>query len=293
MMDFEDAAQRLARDQSKIRGRRTVVVSAKAKREAEYRKKQQERLRQERLQKQKHEDYMKQYTTACDRSLGVKPLSNISVAASSSSSSSGLLLQPTSIYGDGDKIALPPSVLEFLTQSSAGNDEGMSSSPWMFRIGILNPNYSFPESVLLQMLKPQEEDDGHDDDDEDDTMHDSDNEDDSNGPASTEAYLDELAHKYIAYTHGTVVEFTQEEGHVGLPEPIAAALLDPKRRLPENANFSVPATRTQDPSGMDTTGEHEDDIDEEKTPGHIAWGAFDVPDMPVEITMVCICCRRC
>jgi len=289
MMDFEDAAQRLARDQSKMRrGRKTVAVSEKAKREVEFRKKQQERMRQERLKKQKQLDYINACVTSCDRSLSVKQL------VSASSTSSSLQLKPTSIHGDGDKIALPPSILEFLTQSMAlGGDDGMTSSPWMFRVGILKPNYSFPESVLIKTLKPK--------DDGDDMMHDdSEDEDDDNHAKSTssnEAYLDELAHKYIAYTHATVVEFTQEEGHVGLPSPIAAALLDPERRLPENASVSVPTMRTKDPSALSAAKENAADegamkIDhnlgeeEEKTPGHVAWGAFDVPDMPVEITMV-------
>ena len=115
--------------------------------------------------------------------------------------------------------------------------------------------------------------------------------------------MDQLGHKYISYTHGTVVEFTQDEGDVGLPAPIAQALLDPQRRLAEHAEFTIPVKRTQDPSGMDTTsdaetakldtdehtsnGEKDEDIDDEtKTPGHVAYGAFDVPTLPVEITMV-------
>ena len=246
-MDFEDAAQRLARDQQKLRGRKTVAVSAKAKREADYRKRQQEQKRHERLRQQKQRDFIQQFMTACDRSLGVKPLSSPTTATTTG----GLALAATSIYGEGDKIALPPSVLERLTQSMAADDlsSSGSSSPWLFRIGILNPAYTFPASVLLQTLKP--------DDDDDDTMHDSEDEDDEASKHSKAAYLDELGHKYISYTHGTVVEFTQDEGDVGLPAPIAQALLDPQRRLAEHAEFTIPVKRTQDPSGMDTTSDAE------------------------------------
>ncbi|CAB9510289.1 Ubiquitin fusion degradation protein UFD1 [Seminavis robusta] len=266
MMDFEDAAQRLARDQQKLRGRRTVAVSAKAKREADYRKKQQEKMRAERQRAQRQQAHWKKYMTACDRQLGVKRLSTISES---------LQLAPTSIHGDGDKLALPSSVLEFLTAQ-----EEMTSSPWMFRIGLVHPEYQYPQSMLLQTLKPDEEDDMSDDDD-----------DHHNRDQPMEAYLDELAHKYITYTHGTVVEFTQEEGHVGLPAPIAAALIDKHRRRAEHQNFVVPLKRTQDPSAATASSQDEDtmnvhDDDDNKTPGHVAYGAFDVPDMAVEITMV-------
>merc|ERR1712226_1668225 len=110
------------------------------------------------------------------------------------------------------------------------------------------------------------------------------------------AYMDELSHKYLALTHGTVVEFTQEEGQVGLPSPIAAALI-------AQAGGSISIKRTKDlatttqTNMLDgeqamvqsdgniaaATAEHEI---EEKTPGHLAWGAFDVPDVPIEISLV-------
>lgn len=271
MMDFEDAAQRLARDQQKLKGRRNTAVSAKAKREADYRKKQQEKLREERQRKQNQEQFIQQYMTSCDRCLSVKSLSK---------EDESLKLNATSIWGEGDKISLPPSVLEFLTQSDT-SDEIVGGGPWTFRIGLLNPNYKFPASVILQTMKPTEE-----------AMHeDSDVEDDEHAATSKEAYLDELRHKYISYTHGTVVEFTQEEGHVGLPAPIAAALLDPERRLKELQNFNIPVTRTADPSQVnnetDDDAPMEEDVpDNEKTPGHVAYGAFDVPDWPVEVTLV-------
>jgi hypothetical protein len=78
---------------------------------------------------------------------------------------------------------------------------------------------------------------------------------------STEAYLDELQHKYLAYTHCTVVEFTPEEGNVGLPEAIAKALLSGQKvtfgdeKLPnlhsagisDISTYIVPSIRTSPP----------------------------------------------
>lgn len=269
-MEFEAAAQRLARDQKNYRGRKEVVVSQKAKREADYRRKQQASLKQERERQARIAQYQQQYITNCDRGLKVKRLAS--------------QLQAISIWGEGDKIALPPSLLETLTAADASNNVG---NPWIFRIGILNPHYQYPSSILVQTLKPpKEEEDSDDDSDMDD--------DDDNDKA---AYLDELSYKYLSYTHCTVVEFTQEEGHVGIPQPIADALLDSARRRKEDS-FEIPTTRTVDPAAAKSNKDEDEDattdnnnnnnnnMDEEKTPGHLAWGAFDIPSLPLEISLV-------
>jgi len=271
-MEFEAAARRLARDQSKLKGSRRgpPVVSAKAKREAEFRKKQQQRVRAERERKKQQLEFVEKFMTSCNQSLGVKPLSD-------QSTDGNLQLQPTSIHGDGDKIALPPSVLQSLTQRDDGDN---ATSPWTFRIGMLRPDYNFPASLALQDMKvPSGDDMVLDSDDEESDDH-----------QRKEAYLEELSQKYIAYTHGTVVEFTQEEGYVGIPALIASALLDTNRRRPEDQQLVVPVTRTVDPAAVSSKDEmaeaNEDNAIEEKTPGHLAWGAFDVPSAPVEITML-------
>jgi hypothetical protein len=277
---FEDAAQRLARDQEKIRGRKPVVVSEKAKQQADFQRKQRTKMQAERERKRRSEDYQKQYLRGCERALSVKSLGG---------SAGQLLLQPTSIHGTGDKLSLPPSVLELLT-AEMGNSLG---NPWTFRIGIPNAEYQFPASALIQTLKaPAEFND-------DDPMM---NSDDEEGEGDHRLpYLDEMAHKYVAYTHCTVVEFTQDEGHVGIPQHIAAALLDPKNhRLPEFATKSIPVTRTVDPakaaeesssssssSAMETTDNTRMDEDPSSaTPGHVAYGAFPIPDVPLEISLV-------
>jgi hypothetical protein len=272
-MDFEHAAARLARDQSQLRrqkNKRGGELSAKAKREAAYRKRQQEKLAAERQRQKREQEYREQYFRQCERALGVRQLT---------ADGGSLQLKAISIHGEGDKIALPPSVLELLTQQQEqhdGTSEG--GSPWTFRIGILNPDYTFPASPVLLTLPVPEEDSEH-------IMVD-DNSDDEDGPSiKCQAYLDELHHKYLVYTHGTVVEFTQEEGHVGLPEPIAAALLDPRQRRKDSPSANpVPCTRTVDPASGEAMVVEEDES--EKTPGHLAWGAFDVPDAPIEISMV-------
>jgi hypothetical protein len=247
-MEFEAAARRLARDHSKLKPR-DHAISQKAKREADYRKQQQERLRLERERRQKQEDYMHSYMTSCDRALGVKSFSPNS-------------FEPTSIHGDGDKIALPPSVLQHLSEAHIIE----ASSPWTFRVGVLRPDYKFPASPLLQIL--QEPNDVAIDDESDDEEREQNNK---------AAYVDELSHKYTSYTYATVVEFTQEEGHVGLPASIAEALLVD----------GVAATRTQDPAGDDDNAIAMDtNHDEEKTPGHLAWGAFDIPGVEVEVTLL-------
>jgi hypothetical protein len=292
IMDFDDATARLARDQSKMKGRRKggVTLSDKARKQAEFQKKQQARLREERERKKRIEDYQQQYMHKCERSLKEKSIGP---------AGTNLLLKPTSIYGDGDKISLPPSVLETMTSSSGRNDmmAGGGGNPWIFRIGVLNPEYKFPASPLIQNLVPPPEDedvmDVDDDDDTDDEDH--------------QPYLDELGHKYIAYTYCTVIEFTQEDGCVGIPHRIASCLLNPKNRHADIRHLEIPTTRTVDPASVSTAASIPDDEqngdaideskgisvdmnnivnDEDQTPGHFAYGRFDIPDVLVEVTMV-------
>ena len=277
MMDFEDAAVRLARDQLKLRGRHKggsgIAISAKARQQAEYHKKQQARLRAERERKKRDEAYIRQYLHECQRSLKEKSLAE---------NSSPLFLKPTSIHGDGDKIALPSSVLETLTSQSFSSDEDTGGNPWTFRIGIVNPKYEFPASPLFKVLQaPTNNDD-------DDDMSIDDDEENRQDEQKSALYLDELGHKYLAYTHCTVVEFTQEEGHVGIPRHIAQSLLDPNNRHSANRNgVDIAKTRTIDPAASSIEENDEtDDIMTEQTPGHLAWGAFEIPDIQLEIIMV-------
>lgn len=199
--------------------------------------------------------------------MGVKQLSRVG---------SILSLQPTSIHGEGDKISLPPSVLEYLTNSGADTSTG---SPWIFRIAIPKRDYTFPASPILANLQVPDDTsdafDGEDDDDNDD--------DDETKPK--EAYLEELRHRYHSYTHASVVEFTQDEEHIGLPQSIAKALLRPNQTKPGTISVTRsvdPAAKHQQEEGDMQVGEEDD----EKTPGHLAWGAFDIPAEQVQVSLV-------
>lgn len=245
-MDFDLAAKRLARDQSKLKKKRTGVgVSEKAKREAELSRRRAEQVAEEKRAREQRQAYIEQYVHQCERAIKLQSIPQSPFTA-------------TSVHGAGDKLTLPPSVLEFITSKS-----DTVASPWTFRVGIVRPEYQFPASPLLENLKMPNEDEME----ENSSSSDEDEDDDR-----WVAYRDELSHKYLAYTHATVIEFTQEDGHVGLPEPVAHALLRSK----------APTTRTVDPAGESHV---EMDVDEQ-TPGHLAWGAFDIPSVPVEVTLV-------
>lgn len=281
---------------------------------------------------------------------------NIQSIFTKSPISSGWKLSATSIHGEGDKIALPPSILETLTSGSLSSDldpwggGNGSRRPLAFRIGILNPNYDgFPSSKkmksLVEKLRAEvieseasalgvnaaDQNVGgkldlenqsmrrqlHSDENMDETSDiDNDNEIDRN--TYTQAYLDELSHVYLSYTHGTVVEFTQDEGCVGLPEPIANALLQPNRHSlvgPEQrqgmkGTSDIPTKLTVDPALNSTSKKSNQESDErstvnldggkemeidtpshdiesdntDKTPGHPAYGAFPIPASLISIT---------
>mmetsp|Transcript_19526 Transcript_19526/g.36593 ORF Transcript_19526/g.36593 Transcript_19526/m.36593 type:complete len:651 (-) Transcript_19526:238-2190(-) len=251
------------------------------------------------------------------------------VAAWPGASSTGLMLATSSVHGDGDKIALPPSVLAVLADKGMMEGAGGGRQPLTFRIGVLRDGYAFPSSKeMIAMMESDGGEDGNDmDEDENDDMDvDESNHDDGGGdggtsyePTRTGPYLSELSRRYVSYTHGTVVEFTQEEGHVGLPAGIASALLDPQRRRggrgdeegdgrEQREEVEVPRTRTVDPAAASSAsaptamddGEEggesaapapapasaNGDSGEERTPGHPAYGLFDVPACRVEVTLL-------
>jgi hypothetical protein len=345
MMDFDIAADRLKKDQqsalARSRAQRAArTASSKAKREAAAaRAEAEKRLKEKRLEGERTVRVVDKVTVALarvERRLGVADVSGRVNDVSSNTIAkhgttdqfkkiplaAGWKLNATSIHGEGDKIALPPSILETLTSGSHPDldpwGSGHSGRPLAFRIGVLNPDYSgFPSSEMMKALVEKvkldiiaseggkssisEESDGqmqqHDIKDMDVS------EDESESTSWKQAYLDELSHRYLAYTHGSVIEFTQEDGCVGLPEPIATALLIPNNYslVGGNSNGNIPTKRTVDPASAasekkltrdkqldeeskKSPGDVEDD--DEKTPGHPAYGKFDVPDCPIEITPI-------
>ena len=319
-MDFDRAAARLASDQRN--SRRTarskpvgLGVSVQARREAEERRKRTaERLASQRRERSRL-TYAVRYMDRCDGWLGVNRSLGRSVAATAPSITSqqptwnprpSLLLRPASIHGDGDKLSLPPSVLAALAESGlvGGSVEG-GQQPLAFRVGILNGQYQFPSSQAVKGIMekaPIDKDSG--DVVDSDTDSDMDEEDGTDGEGrkgkkpsqDTAAYLEELAHRYMAYTHATVVEFTMEEGQVGLPEPVSSALLRstsiPRKRTVDPASVASSNAPAVEDDAADASGKEEplpmqvDDDGGEKTPGHLAWGLFDVPDVDVEITLI-------
>ena len=371
-MDFDTAAKRLQQDQKSAYNRSRASrsarsASAKSKKEAQAaRTKAEKRLQQKKIENERNAQIVDKVLTSIgriERQLGVanvgspiienqqQPQTTSTISSSTTSLftninplSNGWSFKATSIHGDGDKIALPPSILETMTSSSNDLDPFGSSSnggrPIAFRIGILKPDYTFPSSSKMKALienikenivqneKKKKNDvlssqqstssitdndttNQQDMDDSDDEM-----DDDDDDSQIVEAYLDELSMKYISYTHGTVVEFTQEDNCVGLPESIARALLQPNSHsLVESSlngdkekKIDIPVRRTVDPAASTTktnpiemneddnddmdveNNQHtmieEDDDDGEKTPGHPAYGLFDIPSSSIEVTPI-------
>ena len=324
-MDFDIAARRLQQDQksafARSRASRTARgVSTKAKKEAQAaRHKAEQRLQQKKLEGERNAKIVDRVVTSVKRvekQLGVANVSPVKEVVSedkqqqsSSPTSSSLFANinsplsngftfntPTSIFGDGDKIALPPSILETMTSSSNDMDPWGSNSqgrPIAFRIGIKNQAYKFPASDKMKSLVESFKEEiissekknalSHGNSSsitdvsnsngrttsQDDVMEDSDDETDDT--QIIEAYLDELSYRYLSYTHSTVVEFTQEEDCVGLPEPIARALLQPNShslvgaRLLTGNKIDIPVKRTVDPSvstnAKEVNENNEDDDD--------------------------------
>ena len=241
-----------------------------------------------------------------------------------------LQLIPVSIHGNGDKITLPPSLLERLLQQQeqAGVGYGNESQPWTFRIGIRNPlslinpisnelqshvqeNFRKDDSIDAADEEEEEEEDEEEEEEEDAMEIEGDPTKTRNRHWRKKEFLNDMSHymnelqhhQYISYTHGTVIEFTQEEGYIGIPKAIADSLL----LLSTTATTTIPRTdiertRTVDPAAASTTAvsilqektnEDEtvativhDDVDEEKTPGHVAYNAFDIPAVPIEIVLL-------
>lgn len=165
--------------------------------------------------------------------------------------------------------------------------------PIAFRIGIKNQDYKFPASDKMKVLVEDYKQEiissekknalltHHENsssvsvtDDSningDNVMEDSDDDDDDTDDSQIiEAYLDELSYRYLSYTHSTVVEFTQEEDCVGLPESIARSLLQPNShslvgtRLLTGNKIDIPVKRTVDPSASTNAKEINDNNEDD------------------------------
>jgi hypothetical protein len=324
-MDFDVAEERLKSDHDRLKRRvqhrsagRTLAsstASSKAKKLEEYRRKQREKKKlEEQLEKKKH-DNVKNMFHSVERRLGVvREISNSSIQ-----------LEPTSIYGQGDKITLPSSVLAALAEKDllSSHSSQKKGQPLFFRLGIKRDKYQFPQSqAMLEFIskisssaraRGDYDDEILDDDDDDD-------DDDEEREEMMKMYLDELSCEYVSYTYATVVEFSEDEGSIGLPASAAAALLNPSgsgsgeiaipiiesRVTIDPAASALALAKAETAHGNGNDVEMNDDengnasidtsivddmnIDESnlesKTPGHPAYGLFPVPVSPIEVTLV-------
>lgn len=186
-MDFEFALGKLERDHNRIRKeyREKNSLSQRIKKEAEVRRRQLEAKKLKDEQKKRKLDCVKDYMQRCEKMVGTQ------------SEKETYILKVREFEGNGDKIILPPSVLEsFVSENSFS-----SSSPLTFRVAVPDAAYSFPASEELRQMR-------------DNFDPDEDFEEESD---STIPFLSELSHRYLSYTHASVLEFTAEEGEVGLP----------------------------------------------------------------------------
>ncbi len=316
-MDFDLAAKRLQSDQENLRGRSRArnasrklassSASEKARRAEQYRQKQrekkaaEERLKTKKLHTAKHVMHLteKKHIGGVERYLktDMGPDGNGVVT-----------LKAVSVHGEGDKITLPPSVLATLAErnllrgSSRNDDIVAQQQPLFFRLGIKKKGYVFPQSLSMKRViekvdmdidrEAADIEEGNEVDEADD-----DNEDGE----WNKAYLDELNEEYLSYTYVSVVEFSQEEGHVGLPLSVAQALLHVRKEnsaidSDNNGNDRILESHvTVDPalaaSSTESQGNQDMDCDDNnneqsQTPGHVAYGLFPVPTADIEVSLL-------
>ena len=346
-MDFNHATTRLKKDHDDLRSRANRRPQQLASNKATMEAKKRQEYRQRELQKKKEKerierltlDYIKRGLDIVEGKLGV--VRNLggdngssdgggSIVGSSSISKS-LILEATSIHGQGDKITLPSSLLGTLASRDLLVSSQERGQPLFFRLGIKRQGYEFPSSDKMKVIMNEykekitnnnnnnnninnsntktdhdnvnngdsimEEDEDEDDDDQHETKQ----------KEWEEAYMDELSQEYISYAYATVIEFTQDEGYIGLPKSIAHSLLScslvstsnvmeiPTQISPLKSKYTVdPAsvsstfTATNDENIEDKNGNDVDNENDEetKTPGHPAYGSFAVPIDLIEVSLL-------
>jgi hypothetical protein len=311
-MDFQAAEIRLKNDHNKLRSRtrnrnaaRTLASSAaatKAKKAEEYRKKQMEKKKRKEQIERKKLEYVKNGFGEIERRLGV-------VRELNGAGTESVELEAVSVHGLGDKITLPTSILSALAERDLLQLNQERGQPLFFRIGIRREGYVFPQSEamknimdvyakkvdanapIIQNEASKETNTREADDDDDDVMMTDEN--DETKEMWMKAYLEELSYQYISYTYATVVEFSQDEGFIGLPHGISDALINPKGLATVKSKLTVdPALQNKEANatGMEIdSGKNEQEPEEhleEKTPGHAAYGLFPIPILPIEVTLL-------
>lgn len=288
-MDFDNAVNKLNREQSALRNAarhkrdKTQKQNLQAARMRKLAQERLARLEKARILKEKAQRII----TDSERELRlIKSFKPQASDEEISTEESGLKLKPVSVWGDGDKITLPTSVLESLLAKYQNDLSGVT--PMTFRVGLLKnyPEYQFPACEALKNISNGKESSQADDNDSD-----VDDIEEQCALARRRMYLEELSHKYHSYTYATPVEFTQEEGHVGIPIAIARSLCAGNnnvstRRTVDPASSAVSKMDVDQYEGNNNQAMDADMEGEPKTPGHIAYGAFNVPDLDVELSMV-------
>jgi hypothetical protein len=316
-MDFGAAEAKLRKDHERLRSRnrnrtasRTLAsndATSKAKKAEDYRKKQLEKKNLSDLKEKKMQSYVKNGFDQVERKLGV--------IRQLGPSDSLVSLEAASVHGLGDKITLPTSILATLAERDLLKASQDLGQPLFFRLGIRRTDvaYNFPQSESMRALMEEYGKEMNDpmvsainiDDDEDDQQDDGDympDDDIDRKEVWIKAYLDELACQYSSYTYATVVEFSQDEGYIGLPFSVANTLLQPDGAISIDNRLTVDpaqASTTDDLGAMDIDDKDEgngqvaevnlgtnDENVEDKTPGHAAYGMFPVPVHLIEVTLL-------
>jgi len=339
-MDFDAAATKLQSDHQTLRSRaknrmasRKLASSSdttKARRAREARQRQLEvRRKEEKLVRDKRA-FGRSVVDRVERKLAVVRSLSSSIMEVDGVGNGGegvggrdddlVLLEATSIYGQGDKITLPPSILSSLANQDLLRVSQERGQPLFFRLAIPKQKYTFPSSASLKgmiedfaqkqqsnELKSTHSSSFGEEDDDIEQENNDDEEEEKMQEQMMKSYVDELAEEYITYTYSTVVEFTQAEGCIGLPPSIASALLRPiqdgadriERTFtvdPATAAAAASKTHSMEEDGFESesaqvadspAADRLDNGDEEgKTPGHIAYGAFAVPVPKIEVSLL-------
>lgn len=278
-MDFDLAERKLKTDHDRLRSQvlnRNAARSlssnnelSKAKKIEMYRRREFDIKKQERELEKKKMLYAKSGFESIERKLGVeRNLRNVD---------SALFLEAVSVHGHGDKITLPPSVLGTLAERDLIGISQQTGQPLFFRLGIRRHGYEFPQSDAMKNIMDRFQQNNKITSSSIESS--SEDDEDTEDQEWENAYNDELKHEYVSYTYATVIEFSQEEGFVGLPVSAANALLKSRR------DETILSKVTQDPasSKIENDLEHEAEF---KTPGHPAHGLFPVPASEIEITLL-------
>jgi hypothetical protein len=303
-MDFQAAEIRLTNDHNKLRSRtrnrnasRTLASSAaasKAKKAEEYRRKQLEKKKWKDQLESKKINHLKNGFDQIERRLGLVRELNDGAGTDS------VRLEAVSVHGLGDKITLPTSILSTLAERDLLQINQERGQPLFFRIGIRKEGYSFPQSDAMKMIMDDygkemdasfstsitsEEIGVNGEDDDDEFMND---ENDDKRDMWMKAYLEELSCQYVSYTYATVVEFSQDEGFIGLPSGTSNALIQKDGPTAVESKLTVdPAnvSQNEDAAEMDIASGGSELL-EDKTPGHAAYGLFPVPIPLIDVTLL-------